>query len=72
MGKGMACVWLSFPGTACPALDVDNIYLVWFIYVYDTDSAFIRLPRMFLSTNCLFEKRIRQVFMGLLYIKFTF
>ena len=35
-------------------------------------SAFIHLPRMFLFTNFLFEKRIGQVAMDLLYIRFTY
>ena len=51
--------------------DVGNICLVWNGCTCDIVSAFVRLPDVFLSTGCLFEKRIEQVAMYLLCIRFT-
>ena len=42
------------------------------IKVWDTVSTCIHLPRMFLSTNILFEQRIGQFTMDLLWIRFSF
>ena len=57
MGEGMAWGGLPFPDTGCPALDLGNkYYLEW--NIPDTISIFLNLPRMFLSTNILFEQRI--------------
>ena len=42
------------------------------INVWDTVSAFTHLPKMFLSTDFLFEKRIGHVAMDVLYIRFTY
>ena len=70
---------LPFPVSGCPVPDAGNIYLInemidemINVYVSDTDSVFIRLPNMFLSTAFLLEKRIGQVTMDLRYIRFTY
>ena len=44
------------PGTCCRVPDVGNMHLVWNIWCMGYIlSALIRLPRMFLSTDFLFE-----------------
>ena len=53
---------------------MDYVALTNWSKLYHIDMCFYinRLPRMFLSTDFLFEKRIEQVTMGLLYIWFTY
>ena len=50
----------------CPVPDVDNNYLCEMI---DTVFTFVHFPRMFLSTDILFEQKIGQSTMGPLYIR---
>ena len=42
------------------------------INVWGIVSTFFYLPRLFLSTDILFERRIWQFTMNLLYIRFTY
>ena len=42
------------------------------IYAYTIKVANIRIPKVFLSADFLFEKRITQLRMDLLYIKLTY
>ena len=51
----MASGGLPFPGTGCPIPDVGYNYFDM-INMWDIVSALNHLPRMFLSTDYLFEK----------------
>ena len=62
MREGMAYVDMSFVSRGCPVSDVGNIHLVW-NDTWDAFSAFIRLPRMSLSTDLLVQKRTGLVVM---------
>ena len=64
---------------ACPLRALVVMYRFMALYtqhemisVWDNVSTFIRLPRLFLSTEYLFEQRIGQVTMNLLYIRFIY
>ena len=53
----MANVDLHFPSTGYPVSDVSNIYFVQIINVCYIVSALVGLPRLFLSTDFIFEKK---------------
>ena len=56
MEEGMAWGGLPFPCTGCPIPDVDNLCLLGIdFYVWDANSIFTHLPRMFLSTDFVFR-----------------
>ena len=54
-------VGLPFPGTCCPVPGIDNKHLYQKKIVWQTVSAFIHLPSVFLFTGCLFEHRLGMI-----------
>ena len=51
-------VGLPFPGTGFTVPGIDNNHFVPKLIVWQTVSAFIILPSVFLFTNCLFQHRL--------------
>ena len=67
----VAC--LPFSGNGWNLPDVHSIFdLNEMINVWDTVSTSIHYPRIFLSTDIIFEQRIGQFTMDLFHIRFTY
>ena len=66
------CVFMeSYQRLKCEELLLAIISLFEMINVFHTFSAFMHLPRMFLSTDYLLEQRMGHVPIDFLYIRFT-
>ena len=69
--EGMTYDGLSFPAAGCLEPDVAKVTWYEIINVWDSVSAFIPLPRMFLSADFRFETQTGQVTMNHIDIMFT-
>ena len=68
-GERGGLLWPAFSGTGCPVSDA-IFSKKWLMYGYC--FCICPPPKVFLSTDFLFQKRIRLIATGLLYIRFTY